>query len=234
MKQYGFLLICLAMMTCSIGCIPLSSNSRGINELREELAQLQIEHRELKQNQADLYAKVDSSVTTIDALNAATQDLQNKLSLLNQSLQDSTMNPDKKSINDYDSVLPSSVYQSAYGDYSMGKFELAYSGFQSFVENYPNAELAPQAQFYMGECFYSREMLDQAVAEYKKVESDYEKSNFVPSERLKIALCYNRLGKQNESLDVFSSIVNDYSQSPEALTAKEKIKKYNNAKTKTR
>ena len=86
----------------------------------------------------------------------------------------------------------------------------------------------------MGECLYSREMLDQAVAEYKKVESDYEKSNFVPSARLKIALCYNRLGKQNESLDVFSSIVNDYSQSPEALTAKEKIKKYNNAKTKTR
>lgn len=233
MKQYGFLLICLAM-TCGIGCVPLSCGSCGVNELKGELAQLQIEHRELKQNQADLYAKVDSSIATIDVLSAALQDLQDRLSLLSQGLQDSTMSQNKKSINDYDSALPSSVYQSAYGDYAMGKFEIAYSGFQSFVEKYPDAELASQAQFYAGECFYSREMWNQAMAEYEKVESNYKKSNFVPSARLKIALCYNRLGNQNESLDIFSSIVNDYPQSPEALTAKEEIKKYSNAKTKTR
>ena len=234
MKQYGSLLICF-VMTCSVGCVPLFSDSRGVNELKEELAQLQIEHRELKQNQADLYAKTDSSIATIDALNVAVQDLQNKLLLLSQNLQAQTIDPDEKLKNDYsNSVLPSSAYQSAYGDYSMGKFELAYSGFQFFVEKYPNAELSPQAQFYMGECFYSREMWDQAVEEYKKVEANYKKSNFVSSARLKIALCYSRLGNRSESLDVFSSIVKDYPQSPEALTAKEKIKKYNNAKTKTR
>ncbi|GHT25062.1 hypothetical protein AGMMS49953_09020 [Endomicrobiia bacterium] len=57
----------------------------------------------------------------------------------------------------------------------MAKFDLAYSGFQSFADKYPNAELVPQAQFYMGECFYSMSMWDKALEEYKKVEQRYKK-----------------------------------------------------------
>jgi tol-pal system protein YbgF len=221
MKLCSFLLLCL-ITACNTGCIPLGSNSRVINELKAELSQLQIEHRELKQNQADLYAKIESSSAAIDALNASVQDLRNEIS--NQ--------PDNKSKIDYDNaVLLSSVYQSAYGDYSMGKFDIAYSGFQSFVDKYPNSEFAPQAQFYMGECFYSRKMWGQAVDEYKKVEENYNRSNFVASARLKIALCYINIGKRSAALNIFSSIVKDFPKTSEALTSKEKIKQYNNAKT---
>ncbi|MDR0800315.1 MAG: tetratricopeptide repeat protein [Endomicrobium sp.] len=221
MKRYGFLLVYFIFMALTVGCVPL--NSSVITDLRGEVSQLQIQYRELWQDHVDLYAKVDSAYVTLDVLNALIQDLQNKISVLKQTIHDFKITSSKKSKSGR-SVMPSSLYQNAYSDYSMGKFDLAYSGFQSFTDKYPNAELAPQSQFYMGECFYSMSMWEKALEEYRKVEQHYNKSSLVPSARLKVALCCEALGKNDEAADIFSSILKDFPQSPESLTAKEKIK----------
>jgi tol-pal system protein YbgF len=232
-KQYKFLFLLLWFVTIfKAGCVSLSASSHNVNALKDEIAQLQIEYRELKQNHADLYAKVDSSLVTIDMFSASIRDLQNKISVLNQTVHDLEVNTSKKSGNDYGSFMsPLSFYRGAYSDYSMGKFELACSGFQSFVDKYSDAELAPQAQFYIGECFYSRSMWLQALEEYKKVEEHYRGSDLVSSARLKMGLCYELLGKKNEASNVFSSIVNDFPQNQESLTAKEKLRIYENVET---
>jgi tol-pal system protein YbgF len=210
------------MMAFAFGCVSLNSNA--IANLKSEVSQLQIQDKELLENQADLYTKVDSAYAIFDILSTSLQDLQNKISVLSQSIHDLRVVTDRKSKNTDQSVLPSSVYQNAYGDYSMGRFDLAYSGFQSFTDKYSNAELAPQAQFYMGECFYSMSMWDKALEEYKKVEQHYKKrSDLVSSARLKIALCCQKLGKNEEAISVFLSIIKDFPQSPESLTAKENI-----------
>ncbi|GHT15593.1 hypothetical protein AGMMS49573_02460 [Endomicrobiia bacterium] len=51
----------------------------------------------------------------------------------------------------------------------------------------------------------------------------------VSSARLKIALCCQKLDKNEEAIRMFSSIIKDFPQSPESLTAKESIEIYNNA-----
>ncbi len=212
------------MMTFATGCVTLNSNA--IMDLKGELSQLQIQDKELRKNQADLYTKV----AMFDVLSASLQDLQNKVSVLSQAIHDWEVVTDKKSKSGDQSVLPSSIYQSAYGDYSMGKFDLAYSGFQSFADKYPNAELAAQAQFYIGECFYSMSVWDKALEEYKKVEQHYKKRpDLISAARLKIALCYQKLDKNEEAIRMFSSIIKDFPQSPEFLTAKKNIEIYNNA-----
>jgi tol-pal system protein YbgF len=214
------------MMTFATpGCVTL--NSDAIMDLKGKLSQLQLQDKELRENQADLYTKV----AMVDVLVASQQDLQDKISVLNQAIRDLEVITDKKSKScDDQSVLFSSVYQSAYSDYLMGKFDLAYSGFQSFADKYPNVELSPQAQFYIGECFYSMSLWDKALEEYKKVEENYkERSDLVSSARLKIALCYQKLDKNEEAIRTFSSIIKDFPQSPESLTAKQNIEIYNDA-----
>ncbi|WP_015423317.1 tetratricopeptide repeat protein [Candidatus Endomicrobiellum trichonymphae] len=198
--------------------------------MKGELSRLQIQNKELRENQFDLYTKADSTYVMFDVLSASLQDLQNKISVLSQAIHDLKVVTDKRSKSNDQSVLPSFIYQNAYGDYLMAKFDLAYSGFQSFADKYPNAELVPQAQFYMGECFYSMSMWDKALEEYKKVEQRYKKrSDLVSSARLKIALCCQKLDKNEEAIRMFSSIIKDFPQSPESLTAKESIEIYNNA-----
>jgi TolA-binding protein len=84
----------------------------------------------------------------------------------------------------------------------------------------------------MGECFYSKSRWEKALEQYQKIEKNYKKSDLVSPARLKIALCYEYLERQNDAMNMFASIVKDFPQSPESLTAKEKIRKYNNAQNK--
>jgi tol-pal system protein YbgF len=230
MKQYVLFIMCFSAVI-TMWCMPVSSNE--ITELKNEVSQLQIELREIQFDSSDLYTKSDSILLSLGVINASIQDLQNKVSILDQIVRSFGININKNSKDDYNEpvILPLHLYQRSYGDYSMGKFDLAYSGFKTFVDKYPDAELAPQAQFYMGECFYSRNIWKQSLEEYRKIEEYYKKSNLVPSARLKIGLCYDMLGKNNEAINVFLSIVKDFPESQESLAAEGKIEIYKNAHT---
>lgn len=208
-------------------CIP--GGNQEVTDLRGEVAQMQIQFKELQRNHADLYAKADTEFVTLDVLTASVQDLQTKVSSLTQKIQDMEASAKSRNRDAGDAVLPSDLYQNAYSDYSMGKYDLAFKGFQSFVEKYPNAELAPQSVYFMGECFYSRSKWQEALNEFQKVEQKYPRSEHVAPARLRIALCYELLGKKSQAMNVFGSIVKDFPQSSEALTAKEKIRIHNNA-----
>jgi tol-pal system protein YbgF len=212
------------------GCVAPMVSQQNITDLKGEVAQLQIQFDELQKKHADLYAKADTEFVSLDAINAAIADLQNRVSALNQSVGELKTTVKKVEASEKtEALLPSDLYQNSYSDYSMGKYDLAYQGFKSFIDKYPNAELAPQAQFYMGECFYSKKQWQKALDEYAKIEEKYKKSDLIATAKLKTALCYEQLGKADEAMNVFGSVVKEFPQSPESLTAKDKIRKYNNA-----
>jgi len=226
----NFYLFSIAAVFIFSGCVAPMVSQQNISDLKGEMAQLQIQFNELQKNHADLYAKADTEFVSLEAINAAIADLQNRILLLNQTVGELKSAVKKvESSERTEALLPSDLYQNSYSDYSMGKYDLAYQGFKSFIDKYPNAELAPQAQFYIGECFYSRKQWKQALDEYSKIEDKYKKSDLVPTAKLKIALCYEQLGKLGEAMNIFGTIVKDFPQSPESLTAKDKIRKYNNA-----
>jgi len=229
--KYGYFIFFAAVAFLASGCMP--AQSKDVSELRGEVAQMQIQLKELQANHADLYARADTAFVTLDVLNASIHDLQSKNSALAQKVQELDGAVRKKDRSERgDALLPSEAYQSAYSDYSMGKYDLAYSGFQKFIEKYPDSELAAQAQFYMGESLYSQSKWKEAVAEYQKVELKYKKSDLVAAARLKMALSYDMTGDKSQAMDIFGSIVKDFPQSSEAFTAKEKIRIYNNAQKK--
>lgn len=230
MKKQKFLfLIPSVFLFC--GCIPLQNQE--ITELKGEIAQMQVQYTELQQKHADLYAKADAAFVTLDVVSASIYELQDKVSSLNQKIHDLEIASKKRIKQErVDAILPSDLYQNAYSDYSMAKYELAYKGFRDFIEKYPNAELAPQAQFYMGETYYSRNMWQEAIEEYRKIEQKYKRNELSSAGRLRIALCYEHLGRKDEAMNIYASIVKDFPQSSEALTAKDKIRIFNNAKKK--
>ncbi|MDR2191321.1 MAG: tetratricopeptide repeat protein [Endomicrobium sp.] len=229
MKRSGLFLIVVSAFILS-GCVAPMVSQQNISDLRGEVAQLQIQFNELQKNHADLYAKADTEFVSLDAVNAAIADLQNRLSVLTQTVGELKSAVKKvESSERAEAVLPSDLYQNSYSDFSMAKYDLAYQGFKSFLDKYPNAELAAQAQFYMGECLYSKKQWQKALEEYMKIEGKYKKSDLIATARLKTALCYEQLGKPDDAMNIFGSIVKDFPQSSESLTAKDRIRKYNNA-----
>ena len=224
-KNFIFLLSVLILFS---GCAAL--NQQADSDLKSEIAQLQVANKNLHEKQVDLYSKYDSSLATIDTMNASIQSLNRTVSSLKQKIQDlefmQQQNQSAQQQENFSGASPSEAYNNAYNDFLVGRYELAEMGFKSFLKKYPEHDLAVHAQYYIGECLYSRNNWADAYEEYKKVEETYKNSEFIPSARLKMALCLELLGKKNETVIVLKSILQDFPKSAEAFTAKEKLKVY--------
>ncbi|MBN1824332.1 MAG: tol-pal system protein YbgF [Endomicrobiales bacterium] len=212
------------------GCIATSSEMSG---LRDDIYELQLKLNELQSNQADLSSKMDTMMSKMDLLSSDLEETRNRMSLLGQRLDDVESNISQR-VNKLSQHLsgssisvpppPSEVYRMAYSDFSRGKFELAITGFRSYLEKYPQGEMAPQSRYYIGESYYAQDDWQKAAEEFDLVEKEYPKIGSVASARFKKALCLEQSGKKEEAKDLFESLLKDYPNSPEAFSAKDKLK----------
>ena len=214
------------------GCVATTSQS-NIDELKKEVSKLQIKCASLEAKQAEVYSKYEENLVNTDTANASIQELYKKMAKLSQDLKDLEITVKNQKSDSTKSVpLPSNLYENAYNDFLVGKYEMAISGFNSFLKQYKDHDLAPQAQYYIAEALYSQNKFTEAYEEYKKIGELYSDSEFSSAARLKMALCLEQLGKKEDSVVVLQSIIKDYPKSAEAFTAKEKIKIYTNEKKK--
>lgn len=78
-------------------------------------------------------------------------------------------------------LSPQRMFDEAKADYAVGQFTLAVSGFDTFLKTFPRSELAPDAQYYIGETMYIERKFQDAVAAYTSVIQNYPNSNQVPN-----------------------------------------------------
>ncbi len=120
---------------------------------------------------------------------------------------------------------PSEAYRIAKNDYDSGNIDLALAGFQNYVAQFPDTNLAPGAQYWIGECFYSKKEYGKAVDAYSTVLKTYPKSDKVPGAKLKIG--YSYLGEHNtaKAREWLNRVIKEYPGTQEADLAKAKLRK---------
>ena len=220
---------------CAVLVLPLSgclATSQEMVDLHDDIHELQLKLNEVQRNQADLSVKMDNLNSQLGPLSSKLEETQNRMSLLGQRLDDveSNMSQRMNKLSEQMSGAalavpppPSEIYRLAYSDFSSGKYDVAITGFKAYLEKYPQGELAGQAQYYMGECYYSQSAWQNACDQFDLVEKNFPKSDLVPASRLKKALSLELLGKVKESRDLLNALVKDYPNSPESATAREKL-----------
>jgi len=110
---------------------------------------------------------------------------------------------------------PVVLYNQGYEMFLNGKYAQAISIFREFLQNYPNDALADNAQYWIGECYYSQKMFDRAIVEFKKVEN-YPDGNKIPDAYLKIVYSYNELGKKEDANHWKKILIEKYGNSEAA------------------
>ena len=228
-----YAIFCLSSIFLLCGCMATTSQS-GIDDLKKEVSKLQIKCANLESKQAEMYSKFEENLVNGDTASASIQELYKKMAQISQEIKDLevTVKNQKKDNSKENVQLPSKLYESAYNDFLVGKYEVAIVGFKSFLKQYKDHDLASQAQYYIAESMYAQEKYAEAYEEYKKIEQLYKGSDLIPSARLKMALCLELLNRKEESIVVLQSILENFPKSAEAFTAKEKIKIYTNDKGK--
>lgn len=118
---------------------------------------------------------------------------------------------------------PAVLYDQAALDLTQGRYSMALQGFREFVTRFGGHELADNAQYGVGECFFAQSKFDSARVEYARVEVQWPQGDKVPAALYKLALCQEKLQKAAESRKTLEDLVKRFPLSGEAQLARERL-----------
>jgi tol-pal system protein YbgF len=116
------------------------------------------------------------------------------------------------------------LYKNAKQTYERKDFAAAREKFKAFLAVYPKGELSDNAQFWIGECYYSEKEYEKAIIAYDDVLKKFPKGDKVPSALLKQALCWQELGDKTFAQSLLKRVIKEHPRTEQAKIAKEKLK----------
>jgi tol-pal system protein YbgF len=121
-------------------------------------------------------------------------------------------------------VSPQRMFDAAYSDYTSGQYELAVIGLKTFIDTFPQSDLADDAQLYIGNSLQYLSKYPDAIAAYQKVISNYPQGNIVPQAYWKLGQTYETGLKQLDlARKAYETLIQKYDKSNEAQLAKQRI-----------
>jgi tol-pal system protein YbgF len=105
------------------------------------------------------------------------------------------------------------IYLTAFSNYASGRFNEAIQGFRSFLAQYPDNDFSGNAQFWLGECFYSQRLLSKALAEFSLAAERYPDSAKAPDALAKMAGIYAELNQPEQQRQAENRLLELYPQS---------------------
>lgn len=128
---------------------------------------------------------------------------------------------------------PRQMYENAFLDVRKGNYELAIGQLRDLLGYYGESDYAPDAHYWIGECFYSlagtggsddsRHYYDSAVVEFTILVENYQSSERLPTALYKLGRCYEELGEPRQSRRMYERVVEEFPKSLEAKPARNRL-----------
>jgi tol-pal system protein YbgF len=116
-------------------------------------------------------------------------------------------------------LSPSQVWDQAYSEYTQGHYDLAVSGFTAFINTFPSAPQAADAQAYICASYYGASQYREAVDACDTVIRSYPKSDKVPYAYYRKGLAYSALRQNDDAKAAFEYVLKNFPSSAEATLA---------------
>ena len=116
------------------------------------------------------------------------------------------------------------LYKNAKQTYERKDFAAAREKFKAFLAVYPEGELSDNAQFWIGESFYSEKDYEKAIIAYDDVVKKFPKGDKIPSAMLKQALCWLELGDKTFAQSLLKRVIREHPNTQQAKIANEKLR----------
>jgi tol-pal system protein YbgF len=152
--------------------------------------------------------------------------LENRIVSLNNSMSELNSLPAKETSPSVGSPTPSSYrerYLNALTLHQNGKHESAAEQFRRLISEDRNHDLADNAQYWLGECYYSMKQYQRAIIEFEKVRS-FTNSDKADDAQFKLGLCYRQMGDLEKARKEFLTLIATYPQSEFVENAKQLLK----------
>ncbi|MBU1362607.1 MAG: tol-pal system protein YbgF [Gammaproteobacteria bacterium] len=182
-----------------------------IARLRGQIETLNYELETAKKRQQDFYLDLDSRLRKIETVDSVT----------------ATVNPEngQNSKPAADPARETREYEAALNQFKAGKYKEAAASFGTYVQTYPNAALAPNAQYWLGNAWYAQRDCKRAIEAQSVVTTKYADSAKAPDAWLAIATCQQELGNPTGVKRSLETVITKYPGTPAADTARDRLKK---------
>jgi len=121
------------------------------------------------------------------------------------------------------SMGPTKLYNKALDLVRSGRIDDAVPLLQRYLDEYPRTELAYNALYWLGECYYKKTEFNKAIDEFKKILSEHPTANKVPAALLKMGFSYQELQQTPQALESFQRIVREFPNDPVQPIAQKRI-----------
>ncbi|MDD5759736.1 MAG: tol-pal system protein YbgF [Desulfobulbaceae bacterium] len=118
------------------------------------------------------------------------------------------------------------IYDQGLELFRASKFNEAYRTFSDYITKYPKGNMAPNARFWLGDCYYNQQEYELAILEYQKVIADYPSDGKAPSALLKQGLAFEKLKDNETAKIVYNKLMKEYPKSDQVETAKKRIESF--------
>lgn len=108
------------------------------------------------------------------------------------------------------------IFHQAFADLIQGNFDLALEGFRAFLKNFPSSEKADDAQYNIGEAYYSMRNYPEAIAAFTAVIQNYPAGDKLASAYFKRAKAELLTGERESAVADFRTVVQKFPSAPEA------------------
>lgn len=105
------------------------------------------------------------------------------------------------------------LFTNAQRDQNGGKLDLALDQYRQFLATFPNTDLAPVAQYAIGEILYQQANYDEAVQAFDAVLEHYPEGEKTPDAMFMKGMSFARLGQDRSAAIEFRNLVTKYPNS---------------------
>ncbi len=125
---------------------------------------------------------------------------------------------------DSDATDPETLYRDALQLVQQEmNFSAAREKFTTFVEKYPEHELAVNAMYWIGETLYGNKKYENAILQFQDVIQMYPHHPKIPAALLKQGLAFYELGDTRNAKIILQKVQDKYPASPEAQKAQQRL-----------
>lgn len=189
---------------------------------------------------AGVGAKMDQVTTDVQALRASVEDLNARLGRLQQQLVDlgNAVKTMQAPAAPPPAVSPAggpaaggappipaeSLWTNAMRDRSGGKSDLALQEFQDYVKYYGNTEMAPAAQYYVGEIHAAQGNLDEALKDFDTVLERWSDNPKTPDAMYRKGEILVKMGLKTKGAQEFRELINRFPSHELAAKARAQLR----------
>lgn len=199
----------------------IESTKAEMARLRGVLEVLQNQIEQQDKRGRDLFVDLDNRLQRMEQVRVEDQRQREERLALEKATQDRVAQ--EKIVSD--AASETKMYESALNQFKLANYQAAITQFRSFMEQFPQSQLLPSAQYWVGNGHYALRDYKAAISAQERVITSWPDNAKASDALLNIASSQAELGDMNAARQILRAVVDKYPKSPAADQARQRLRR---------